>query len=104
MRVRNFLIARHFPAALAALVVGLAFAVDRGRVDVINHKSQGEARLRIRIKDRPRSGEVVLNTPGTHIALMLFGRWPAGVPFTKTPKPGDGPTLHLLSLVYRGEV
>src|SRR5207237_651058 len=42
--------------------VDLEFAVDRGRVDVINHKSQGEPRLRIRIKDRPRPGQVVLTT------------------------------------------
>jgi hypothetical protein len=82
----------------------LEFALDRGRVDVTNHKAQGEARVRMHIQHRERAGEAVLSKPGTQIALMLFGRWHAGVPFTKTPKPGDAPILHLIFLVLRGEV
>jgi hypothetical protein len=82
----------------------LEFALDRGRVDVISQKAQGAARVRIHVQDRERAGEAVLGKPGTHIALMLFGRWPAGVPFSKAPKPGEEPTLHLIFLVLQGEV
>jgi hypothetical protein len=82
----------------------LEFALDRGRVDIINQKKEGEARVRMRIQDRDRVAEAVLGTPGTRAALMLIGRWPAGVPFTKTPKPNEGPTLHLIFLVMQGRL
>lgn len=82
----------------------LEFALDRGRVDVINQKTQGAARVRMRIQDRERVGETVLRTPGTRAALILIGRWPAGVPFTKTSKPVEGPTLHLIFLVIQGQL
>ncbi len=82
----------------------LKFSLDRGRVDVLNQKTQGEARVGMRLRDGDKLCTAVLQKPATRTALMMIGRWPAGVPFTKAPKPGDGPTIHLIYLVLQGEV
>jgi hypothetical protein len=80
----------------------LSFALDRGRVDLINRKAQGPATVRVRVRDE--TWNLTLEGPGTRIALELYGRWPAGVPFTKEPGPKDAPTLSLIFLVLKGEV
>jgi hypothetical protein len=80
----------------------LDFTLDRGRVVLSNRKQAGAARVRIHIRDR--AADLVLNEPGTEVALEVYGRWPRGVPFTKDPKPGDEPALAIAVLVLKGEV
>jgi hypothetical protein len=82
--------------------VDLAFTLDRGRVDVINHKTQGAAT--VRVEAWHKTWELTLDEPGTQITLELFGRWPPGVAFTKNPGPKDVPTASLVFLVLKGRV
>lgn len=80
----------------------LDFTLDRGRVDVINHKQKGPARVRIRFHNQ--QWEATLTEPGARIALELYGRWAKGVPFRKNPGPKDVPAADLLLLVRKGKV
>jgi hypothetical protein len=80
----------------------LDFTLDRGRVDVINLKKEGAARVRIRFHDQ--QWEATLAEPGTRIALQLYGRWAKGVPFRKEPGPKDVPSADLLLVVRKGQV
>jgi hypothetical protein len=82
--------------------VDLEFTLDRGRVDLINAKQKGEARVRVHVRDEVF--DLMLETPGTRIALEMYGRWPRGVRFTKTPGPKDAPTSELQFLVLKGAV
>ena len=81
--------------------VDLAFEMDRGRVDLVNRKSSGAAKVRITI--RGKSGEIVLPQPGDRLVVEMFGRWARGVRFTKTPKLTDAPALALVFVAVRGE-
>jgi hypothetical protein len=97
-----------FPIRECALVlqadpkVDLAFTLDRGRVDVVNNKSQGAAKVHIQVWQA--SWDLTLDEPGTHVTLELFGRWPRGAAFTKNPGPKDSPTASLVFLVLKGRV
>lgn len=97
-----------FPILEAAVVLhtsadfDLDFTLDRGRVDVINHKQKGSARVRIRFQDQ--QWEATLTEPGTRIALELYGRWARGVPFRKKPAPKEVPAANLLLLVRKGRI
>jgi hypothetical protein len=82
--------------------VDLEFVLDRGRVDVVNRKKAGAARVGVWVRDA--SWELTLAEPGTRVALELYGRWPRGVPFTRKPGPKDAPTADLIFLVLSGEV
>jgi hypothetical protein len=69
-----------------------AFDLDltplRGRIVLTNKKEKGPAKVWL----RGLTGvELTLPSPGDKVALELYGRWPAGVPFTLTPKPGHAP-------------
>src|SRR5262249_31060156 len=59
----------------------LDFSFLRGRVDLINRKAKGEAKVQVRGRDG--MAELRLLEPGTRVALVLSGRWPPGVPFRK---------------------
>jgi hypothetical protein len=50
------------------------------------------------------SWDIQLKEPGARIALELYGRWPAGVPFSMKPDPKHQPTASLLFLVLQGHV
>jgi hypothetical protein len=97
-----------FPVIETAIVlhpakdVDLDLTMDRGRLDLTNRKEKGPARVRVHIRDRV--GVLTLKEPGARVALELFGRWPAGEPFVKDPKPGYGPPLAFAFLVLQGEV
>jgi hypothetical protein len=97
-----------FPVLETAVVLydsrdaDLDFTLDRGRVVLSNRKPAGAARVRVHIRDR--AADLVLNEPGAAVALEIYGRWPKGVPFTKDPKPGDGPALAIVVLALKGEV
>jgi hypothetical protein len=80
----------------------LDFTLDRGRVDVINLKKEGSARVRVSFHDQ--KWEVTLTEPGTRIALELYGRWPKGARFKTDPGPKDVPAARLLFLVRKGRV
>lgn len=82
--------------------VDLSFTLDRGRVDVVNRKKAGAAVVRVRV--RKDTWDLVLSEPGAAIALELYGRWAAGVPFTAEPGPKDVPTADLVFLVLHGDV
>src|SRR5262249_43815543 len=74
-----------------------------GRVDVVNRKTKGEAKVRVR--GRESTVEIRLLEPGTRVALVLSGRWPPGVPFRKDAKPGEHrPALAFAVLVLQGEI
>jgi hypothetical protein len=95
-----------FPIRECALVlqidpkVDLAFTLDRGRVDVVNHKSQGKAK--VRVQAWLESWDLTLDEPGTRITLELFGRWPRGTAFDKDPASKIAPTASLVFLVLKG--
>jgi hypothetical protein len=81
----------------------LDFTLDRGRVDVSNvQKEKRPAQVRVRFAHQ--SWDLTLEAPKTRVALLLYGRWPRGVPFTKEPRAGDEPTADLLLMVLEGEV
>ena len=48
--------------------------------------------------------DIVLAEPGTEIALELFGRWAAGVPFRKDADARHEPGADLTILVLKGQV
>lgn len=80
----------------------LDFRLDRGRIEFANNKDKGEVHVRPRIREEAR-GDITLE-PQASCSLEIYGRWPAGVHFTKEPKAGVAPTLHVLFLVTRGEI
>ncbi|MBL8797376.1 MAG: hypothetical protein JNM56_25970 [Planctomycetia bacterium] len=81
----------------------LDFTLLRGRVDLVHQQAKGEAKVRVRGRDG--SAELRLLEPGTRVALVLAGRWPAGVPFRKDAKPETHrPALAFVLLVLQGKV
>ena len=82
--------------------VDLDLTLDRGRIDLINTKEKGPARVRLHVRDK--AGEVILPAPGSRVAIAIYGRWARGVPFTKELKPGEGPALGVAILAVKGEV
>ncbi len=75
--------------------------LDRGRVDLVNRRKDGSARVRFRV--RQETWDLTLED-GARIALETYGRWAPGVPFTRQPGPKDVPTADLVFLVIRGRV
>ncbi len=80
----------------------LDFTLDRGRVDLVNRKESGSARIRVQVRDK--TGEIILPEPGNRVAIEIYGRWLRGTRFNKNPKPGEGPALALVILALKGEV
>ena len=76
----------------------LALRLDRGRMDLVNLKEAGPAKW-----PRPRFGlGPDPRRAGAGGRLELYGRWPAGVHFTREPGPKDVPTANLVFLVLKG--
>lgn len=66
----------------------LDFTLIRGRVMLTNTRTKGEAKVWL----RGEAGvELTLPEPGDSVALEIYGRWPAGVPFTLKHRPGVEP-------------
>jgi hypothetical protein len=82
--------------------VDLDVTLDRGRIDLVNRKEKGSARVRVRIRNR--AAEIVLAGPGARLAVEIYGRWLPGVPFRKKPRPGEAPALAVLAVALAGEV
>lgn len=79
----------------------LEFALLRGRIELTNLKTKGAAKIKIR--GPGEACEIVLEEPGTKVALEIFGRWPRGVQFHKVPKAGEHPSITAMLLVLKGE-
>jgi hypothetical protein len=75
--------------------------VDRGWVGLINQKKEGAAKVRVQTHGGG-SWELTLNEPGSVITLMVYGRWPRGVPFKPEPGPKDIPTFSAVFLALEG--
>ena len=82
--------------------VDFAFEIDRGRIDLINRKAKGAAKIKMTI--RGQSGVITLPEPGDRVAVEIYGRWAKGVPFTKKPKETDVPVLTLLIIAVKGDI
>src|SRR5439155_1157391 len=76
--------------------------LDRGRIDITNIKEKGPATIIVRF--RTRVWTMILQKPGTRVALQIYGRWPEGTQFTDRPNPGDAPLASVLLVVINGEV
>jgi hypothetical protein len=91
-----------FPGLESAVVLhdSRAFDLDlslaRGRVVLTNARSEGPARVWLRVLD-DAGGELTLDGPGSSVAVEVYGRWPRGVPFAREPRPQDRPA-EVLSL------
>ena len=79
----------------------LSFTLDRGRVDLINLKKEGVARVRIHLFDH--SFDATLEKPGARLALIVFGLWAKGSRFTTKPHTGDGPIIDVIALAIQGD-
>src|SRR5262249_53590771 len=80
----------------------LNVTLDRGRVELTNTAKNGPARVGGSVQSK--SGEIDLNTPGSQIAIEMFGRWPAGSRFIKKETPEHQPILSLIFLAMKGSV
>jgi uncharacterized protein (TIGR03000 family) len=80
----------------------LDFTLDRGRIDVVNVKKEGPARVRIHAWGA--TWEATLDKPGAKLAMEVLGRWRAGAPFKVEPGPWDVPAANILFLVLAGDV
>jgi hypothetical protein len=67
----------------------LDVSLVRGRIVLTNKKAKGAAKVWLRAADA--GVQLTLAEPGDSLALELYGRWPAGVPFSLKNKPADGP-------------
>jgi hypothetical protein len=82
--------------------VDLDFTLDRGRVDLINAKKSGAARVRMRVRDY--SAVITLAEPGDRIIEEIHGHWLKGAHFNKDAKPEAGPAVAMLALAIQGEI
>jgi hypothetical protein len=79
----------------------LSFLLDRGWVEVLNKKASGNANFQVQVLNN--FWQIGLHGPGTRVGLLLYGRWPAGVAFSKVADAKHVPTLSLLITVLQGE-
>jgi hypothetical protein len=80
----------------------LDFTLDRGRVEMINHKANGPARVRLHCWGQ--AWEATLEAPGASLTVEVLGRWRAGATFNPKPGPKDVPSADMLFLALAGEV
>jgi len=83
----------------------LDLTLDRGSVSIANSKAEGSATARVRFWDQ--SWKIVLDSPGTRVALELYGRWPPGTRFKLAERNGDpdklpAPVASLVLVVING--
>lgn len=86
--------------------VDLDFTLDRGLVLVSHRRPRGEATVRVRFE--AHVWDIVLEKPGTRIALVKVGRHAGGMrrTFEDATKPfqPDQPTSHVYLLVLSGDI
>src|SRR5262245_52958688 len=83
----------------------LELTLDRGRVDIANAKDKGAATVVVRFWDQ--TWKVVLDSPGSRVAVEICGRWPSGTRFKLAEPDADtakapAPVASLVFLVLRG--
>lgn len=61
----------------------LDMTLDRGRVDLVNRKEIGPAKVRLRV--RQETWDLTLENPGASVGLELYGRWPRERPLPAIP-------------------
>jgi hypothetical protein len=76
--------------------------LDRGRIDISNRRTQGQAKVRLRFHEQ--DWELTLLAPETRVAVELYGRWLQGTRFKKDPQPDQEPAADLMLIVLRGTV
>jgi hypothetical protein len=81
--------------------VDASFTLDRGRVIVSNQKSEGKANVEIRVHDQKWT--VQLESPGSKIAVEVYGRWPAGAVFHPNAEKPETPATDFIVAVVQGE-
>ncbi|HLJ96483.1 MAG TPA: hypothetical protein VKU02_25140 [Gemmataceae bacterium] len=79
----------------------LDFTLETGRVVLANQKKEP---AQVRLHFRKETWNLTLAAAGTKVALVLYGRWPRGMPFSKEARAGDEPTADLMLFVLHGEV
>jgi hypothetical protein len=82
--------------------VDLDFSLDRGRVQVVNRKENGPAHIRVQV--RKEAWDITLQGPGAAMGFEIYGRWPRGVGFSKTPDAKHVPVADVIMIVVKGEV
>lgn len=82
--------------------IDLEFTLDRGRVDILNTKTKGAAKVRVHVQKD--TFDLTLSEPETRVALELYGRWLGGVPFKKEPDASYAPHMDMILLVMNGNV
>ena len=87
--------------------VDLDLTLDRGRMDIDQHEGRPVPRS-VRVRFWDQSWKIVLDAPGTHVAIELCGRWPSGTRFklarsrTANPRTRPAPVASLVLLVLDG--
>jgi hypothetical protein len=79
----------------------LDLTLMRGRIVLTNVKKEGPAKVWLRAQT---GVSLTLAEPGTSVALELYGRWLAGVPFSLKKRPGHAPVLLWEVHVLKGRV
>lgn len=79
----------------------LDFTLRRGRVVLTNDKEKGPARIWVRLSGED-AWQLELPRPGDSVTLAAYGRWPAGVSFSKVPSEEE-PTKMVGLLVLAGQ-
>jgi hypothetical protein len=85
----------------AGAAADLEFTLERGRIDVVNTKPSGPAKVRVRVREQ--TWELVLECPGSTVALESYGRWPGGVPYREKPRAGEQPVTDVVVLMLKGQ-
>ncbi len=80
----------------------LDLTLVKGRVLLTNTREKGPARIWVRGK--AAGALLTLWLPGDLVALEMFGRWPAGVPFSLKHSPTVAPTQFWEVHVLRGRL
>jgi hypothetical protein len=96
-----------FPVLESAVVLhgssgdDLDFTLERGRVVVTRQANRAPAQVRVRFEGRMWT--LVLEEPGTEVALERYGRWVPGSRFAAKAGPEDLPSVAVVVLVLRGQ-
>jgi hypothetical protein len=80
----------------------LDLTLVRGRIVLTNTKARGPARVWFR--GRVAGVLLTLAEPGDQVAVELYGRWPAGVPFRLKKREGEAPVQSWEAFVLKGHL
>jgi hypothetical protein len=90
----------------------LDLSLQAGRVVLRNTRAKGGVRVWVRlpamvegrfVESEAGCCELRLANPGDEVALEIYGRWPRGVPFRKSPQSGDLPLSLLQVIALKGK-